>query len=237
MDSDPIYAIVCEEPDVPAATTAQRDGVAGRDTSPNTRPTGPLTPRIREKGSARMEPIPSPSSERALCRDISGRIHLVPVEMLIDRTSVYGLAFRPGGALLVKDRQGGGDWELPGGGVEDGESHLDALGRELHEETGMTLAGEPRLLCHVEEYFFEREREEAWRSRRYFYLIAAQGTLREGGNGDDIERAAVLPWIDEDVATMTLAVIQEALDQSQARDKSRPAPDFAEAPREPEDRF
>lgn len=40
-------------------------------------------------------------------------------------------------------------WELPGGGVEPGESYADTAVREMHEETGFlldptVLAGEPR---------------------------------------------------------------------------------------------
>lgn len=33
-----------------------------------------------------------------------------------------------------------GDWEVPGGGVQSGESSMDALKREVAEETGLDLA-------------------------------------------------------------------------------------------------
>lgn len=44
-----------------------------------------------------------------------------------------------GEVLLVHHTYGARNWELPGGGREPGESALDAVVREVHEETKLTV--------------------------------------------------------------------------------------------------
>ncbi|SFK10826.1 ADP-ribose pyrophosphatase YjhB, NUDIX family [Halobacillus dabanensis] len=59
------------------------------------------------------------------------------------RVAVRGILFHDGKILTVKSNKG--DYKLPGGGVDAGESETAALIREISEETGY-------LQCNVEKY-------------------------------------------------------------------------------------
>ena len=67
---------------------------------------------------------------------------------------VAGALFDGQGRVLIAQRPPGkimaGRWEFPGGKLDEGETHRQALVRELEEELGVTvLAAQPLLdLCH-----------------------------------------------------------------------------------------
>ena len=56
------------------------------------------------------------------------------------RPSVSAVIFDARGRLLLQQRSDGGQWGLPGGSVEIGESVRDAVIREVREETGLRVA-------------------------------------------------------------------------------------------------
>ena len=62
----------------------------------------------------------------------------------LERDAVRVVLTDDGGRVLLfhavtEDVGPAGWWELPGGGIDDGESYLDAAVREVREETGLVL--------------------------------------------------------------------------------------------------
>lgn len=70
-----------------------------------------------------------------------------------------GLIFDDQKILLVQNRRRNGslDWSTPGGVVDDGEQVLEALGREVVEETALSVAGWSPMLYSVDVDFVGRE--------------------------------------------------------------------------------
>lgn len=72
-----------------------------------------------------------------------GRLLIVRLTQRKFTVSVVAAVFNEEGKLLVLDHyvRPGADWGLPGGFIEPGENPVDAVRRELSEETGLELNG------------------------------------------------------------------------------------------------
>jgi len=59
------------------------------------------------------------------------------------KDSVKGIVTCPEGKILIlrraNDQAGDGNWDIPGGAIEKGENQIDALKREVFEETGLKI--------------------------------------------------------------------------------------------------
>jgi len=107
------------------------------------------------------------------------------------RIAIGGVVIQNGQVLLVQRGKppSEGEWAIPGGSVELGESLQDAVAREILEETGLTVrAGE---VCHI----FEDIRRDDSGGVRFHYVIVdlwAEHVQGEPAAGSDVLQAA---WI------------------------------------------
>lgn len=93
----------------------------------------------------------------------------------VEKTVVGAVIARPDGKVLLLHRPAddflGGMWELPSGGVEDGESLVEALRREVAEETGLAVTELGAYLGH-----FDYRSGSGRRTRQYNFAVTATVT-------------------------------------------------------------
>ena len=69
-----------------------------------------------------------------------------------------------------------GDYKFPGGGVDKGESHEQALFREVQEECGLSLAQVREEICRIVEYDSAMEPDyDVFKMTSYYYRCEVQG--------------------------------------------------------------
>jgi 8-oxo-dGTP diphosphatase len=131
----------------------------------------------------------------------------VTAEPLGTRLSVYAFVVDEGRVLLtqVSERDpDAGHWTLPGGGVDWGEHPIDALHRELYEETG--LQGDVVDLLGINSIVFDRHERTGMpplHAVRLVYRVEASGepeVIEAGGTTADAawfatERLSALPMV------------------------------------------
>jgi 8-oxo-dGTP diphosphatase len=114
-----------------------------------------------------------------------------------------------------------GQWSLPGGGVEVGETLEAAVTREIHEETGLEVEVGP-----VIEVFDRITRDPDQRVRYHYVLVdylcfQVGGELRAGSDVDDAVLVAPGELGPYRLTSKATAVIERALQL--AREAPRPA--------------
>jgi 8-oxo-dGTP diphosphatase len=103
-----------------------------------------------------------------------------------------------------------GQWSLPGGGVEIGETLEQAIAREVIEETGLIVEVGPMV-----EVLDRISRDADGRVEHHFVLVdfvcrPSGGILRWASDADDAAWVALTDLARYEVAPVTISVIQKA---------------------------
>lgn len=114
------------------------------------------------------------------------------------RRSNYGLAVYEHQVLLIFDPRSD-KWELPGGGVDEGETDEQGLVREIKEETGLDAdTSKMQLIKQFHGFYKSLEKAFPWKTDRNYYHVRIKnptGPLLKEGNGDDVTQCQ---WVDID---------------------------------------
>jgi ADP-ribose pyrophosphatase YjhB (NUDIX family) len=103
-----------------------------------------------------------------------------------------------------------GEWSLPGGKLELGETLRDGVVREVREETGLTVL--PGLIVEVVDRIVRDDGD----CIRYHYVLIdfmcsrVEGELRAGSDAEDATWVSRSQLAIRNIAPFTLAVIEKA---------------------------
>jgi mutator protein MutT len=102
------------------------------------------------------------------------------------RVALYGVLVENNQVLMATTRVPSGlITNFPGGGLELGEAPLEAVAREFHEETGLTVAVKELLFCSQQ--FQQNPEYPTEQLMHIFYRVErVGGQLITKGNNDDV---------------------------------------------------
>lgn len=118
-----------------------------------------------------------------------------------DRPGAYGIFVKDGQILLTHQSLPIPETQLPGGGIDPGETPLSALYREVSEETGYSVANARRIGVY-QRYTFMPE-YDLW-ARKICHIYIGQAGLRKGPP-IEADHAPVWCSIDEALSVLVSA--------------------------------
>lgn len=115
------------------------------------------------------------------------------------RPGAYAILARGNDLLVTHQAEPEPEFQLPGGGIDPGESPLVALHREVFEETGWTISA-PRRLGAYRRFVYMPE-YDMW-AEKICHIYRARPALRLGPPSEDGHTAF---WMPRETALETIA--------------------------------
>lgn len=106
------------------------------------------------------------------------------------RPGVYAILLREDRVLLTHQMEPIPEFQLPGGGIDPGESPVAALHREVFEETGWSIAAPRRVLPHRR--FTYMPEYDLW-AEKICAIFVARPVLRRGPPAEPGHSAVWVP--------------------------------------------
>ena len=149
--------------------------------------------------------------EHIIAHDYDGKPHLVDRADLTSRLSVRAIAILNDEVLMVTCRRHNAKLEFPGGGVNEGESNEEALAREMREETGLEVVGEPIPVMSYQNYYYSTREGTAWDSTIEYYTTDVDGEIAIDDPDDDVVSVnwVELPLNRDDVKAEDALVLEQ----------------------------
>ncbi|MFJ7128448.1 NUDIX hydrolase [Streptomyces sp. NPDC098101] len=143
------------------------------------------------------------------------------------RVSAYAIVVEDERLLLVRLSDASpvfapGLWHMPGGGIDPGEQPVEALSRELREETGRDLADARLIDART---YAARRNGVSWSLTALFYLVALEGgasaVTEVDGSTDAVAWIPLADLRDDTALSPAAADALRILEQDEGAGRSR----------------
>lgn len=109
--------------------------------------------------------------------DRSGQVRTPDENSVVrHRSGAFAVSIQSNRILLIWPQFAPHVAELPGGGIDSGETPEQACRREFSEETGMTLTGDLTQTHQQDVYFYASDSDEYWQYHQTFFTAQTDET-------------------------------------------------------------
>lgn len=126
------------------------------------------------------------------------------------REAVRGIIMKNSKILLIYSEKNG-DYKLPGGGIEEGETPKEALIREVQEEAGIRVEVEEEMLQVMEYDEGQYDDCDVFKMLSTYYKCREIKKMKQNLDSYEVEMGFIPKWVELDEAILQNNKILESL--------------------------